>query len=241
MRDYLIFRLYGPMASWGDIAIGEFRPSFSHPTKSAVLGLLAAAIGIDRNDQSSLDRVNSAYGIALLVENRGVLLSDFHTAQAPRSSSNHYLLTRKDEVTAAQEDTKAQAIISYREYYCDALSLVCLWGWDEHPPYSLAELREALNKPRFPLYLGRKSCPPSLPLCPQLFRSVSLDRAIKETKFPDTQFLQGLNRERTQGLWWETTPDQGIEPQHVSTRRDSPLNRRAWQFADREENYAQLT
>jgi CRISPR system Cascade subunit CasD len=38
MRDYLLFRLYGPLAAWGDIAVGEYRPSFAHPSKSAIIG-----------------------------------------------------------------------------------------------------------------------------------------------------------------------------------------------------------
>ena len=50
MPDLVVFRLYGPMAAWGDIAVGEERPSFSYPTKSGVFGLLAAALGIGREE-----------------------------------------------------------------------------------------------------------------------------------------------------------------------------------------------
>ena len=50
IRDYLVFRLYGPMCSWGDIAVGEVRPSTVHPSKSAILGLIAAALGVKRPD-----------------------------------------------------------------------------------------------------------------------------------------------------------------------------------------------
>ena len=42
--DYLLFRLYGPMASWGEIAVGETRHSAAYPGKSAIIGLLAAAM-----------------------------------------------------------------------------------------------------------------------------------------------------------------------------------------------------
>ena len=51
MHEYLLFRLYGSMASWGDIAVGEFRPTFDHPSKSAVMGLIAAAMGIRRDEE----------------------------------------------------------------------------------------------------------------------------------------------------------------------------------------------
>ena len=54
MREYLMFRLYGPMASWGDIAVGEYRPSFAHPSKSAVMGMLAAAVGLRREEEDKI-------------------------------------------------------------------------------------------------------------------------------------------------------------------------------------------
>ena len=50
MRDYLVFQLYGQLASWGDIAVGETRPSALTPTKSAILGLVAAALRLKRPD-----------------------------------------------------------------------------------------------------------------------------------------------------------------------------------------------
>ena len=46
MTDYLLLRLYGPLASWGEIAVGESRHSAVQPSRSALLGLLGAALGI---------------------------------------------------------------------------------------------------------------------------------------------------------------------------------------------------
>ena len=44
-REFLLFRLSGPLASWGEIAVGERRSSWPRPSKSAVLGLVAAGLG----------------------------------------------------------------------------------------------------------------------------------------------------------------------------------------------------
>ena len=52
MTDYLIFRLYAPLASWGEAAVGETRPTATYPGKGAVLGLLGAALGIRRDDDA---------------------------------------------------------------------------------------------------------------------------------------------------------------------------------------------
>src|SRR6185295_12377864 len=54
MPSFLVFRLYGPLASWGEVAVGEVRPSNLHPTRSALLGLLGAALGLRRSDEAAL-------------------------------------------------------------------------------------------------------------------------------------------------------------------------------------------
>jgi CRISPR system Cascade subunit CasD len=72
MRDYLLFRLYGPLAAWGDIAVGEYRPSFAHPGKSAIIGLLAAALGI-RRDKEEQKSLAESCSFAVRVDSMGVL------------------------------------------------------------------------------------------------------------------------------------------------------------------------
>ena len=58
--DILVFRLYGPMASWGEIAVGENRHTANYPSKSALLGLLGAALGIERDDEAGSSNYNKA-------------------------------------------------------------------------------------------------------------------------------------------------------------------------------------
>ena len=55
MKDYLVFRLYGPLASWGQAAVGGDRPTGLQPTRSAILGLLGAALGIKRDNNQDLE------------------------------------------------------------------------------------------------------------------------------------------------------------------------------------------
>src|SRR5215470_15857056 len=114
IRDYLVFRLYGPMGSWGDIAVGEVRPSTVHPSKSAILGLIAAALGIKRpnttrddTERSALEVAHGAlaqgYGFAVCVDAPGVPLVDYHTAQVPSSGTGRnrrQFATRHDELLA---------------------------------------------------------------------------------------------------------------------------------------------
>ena len=63
--EFLVLRLYGPLAAWGDIACGEVRPTLIHPTKSAILGLLGAALGVRRSDEEIISRMTKSYGFAV--------------------------------------------------------------------------------------------------------------------------------------------------------------------------------
>ncbi len=65
--DYLLFRLYGPMASWGEIAVGETRHTASYPGKSAIIGLMAAALGIKRTESEKQQQMQQGYSLAVEV------------------------------------------------------------------------------------------------------------------------------------------------------------------------------
>ena len=67
MLDFLIFQLYGQMASWGEIAVGEYRPSRDYPSKSAIIGLVAAALGITRDDEDRQLALSEALGFGVCV------------------------------------------------------------------------------------------------------------------------------------------------------------------------------
>ena len=56
MSRYLILRLDGPMQAWGSHTFEDFRPSNLFPTRSGLLGLLGACLGIDRGDHAGLEQ-----------------------------------------------------------------------------------------------------------------------------------------------------------------------------------------
>lgn len=134
----LLLRLAAPLQSWGSDSKFETRKTNRAPTKSGVIGLLAAALGLRRDDTAGLARLNRLR-FAVRTDQEGSLLVDFHTA---KSSSTSY--------------------ITYRHYLQDAIFLAGLESDDEA---LLRELEAALRHPVYPLYLGRRSCPPTLPLC----------------------------------------------------------------------------
>lgn len=239
MRDYLTFTLYGPLASWGDIAVGEARPTFAHPSKSAMVGLLAAALGVDRDQEEVHRRLQEDYGLAVLVESAGVPLRDYHTTQTPTQAS----LKRQGGAHTRGQELRADdlgTILSNRDYRCEAWYGVFLWVESPEPPYSLQELAEALEHPTFHLYLGRKSCPLALPLRPRLLQADNLAQVLERVGSDQPDSLRALPRQAPRGLYWEGGRDEGLEPRYRFQRRDAVLSRRRWQFLVREEHYLPL-
>lgn len=259
MRDYLIFQLYGPLAAWGDIAVGETRSSALTPSKSAVLGLVAAAVGLRRPDTAQTEEERAewearhislaeGYGLAVKINALGLPLSDYHTAQVPSSGSGKnrkVFSTRRDELTRAHK-SDLNTILSRREYRQDALSAIALWA-RAVAPITLDELRCALLEPRFSLYLGRKSCPLALPLEPKIMSAESMEDAFASAH-PETILAQlaeasgdALHMRFQAGtplLLWDDDAETRLAPEQTVTRRDAMLSRHRWQFTVRDEHQA---
>jgi len=177
--DYLIFQLQAPLSAWGETAVGEFRPTANYPSESALLGLLAAALGIRREEEDSHAALRKGYGFAIGVLTSGRLLRDYHTAQVPGrvALKNRPHHTRRDEFNLPKEDLNT--ILSTRDYRQDAASLVAVQMCDG-APHTLNDLAQALAKPRFTLYLGRKACPPASPLNPQIISADNAQTALHD-------------------------------------------------------------
>jgi CRISPR system Cascade subunit CasD len=264
MRDYLVFQLYGPLASWGDIAVGETRPSSLTPAKSAVLGLLAAALGIkhpatvsDEAERAALEARHAGlardYGFSFKVEALGTPLCDYHTAQVPSSGKGKNRIvfpTRRDELTRLSRHD-LHTILSRRDYRQDAWAAAALWARPD-APHTLETLRDALASPRFVLYLGRKSCPPALPLAPRLVATAWMEDALAEMSLAQT--FQGIWKDQEEArrmvgrfqtggalVAWDTDAETRLCPAETITRRDAPSSRLRWQFAVRTEHRAHFS
>lgn len=136
----LLLRLAAPLQAWGSDSKFETRKTNREPTKSGVIGLLAAALGLRRDESEALARL-AQLRFGVRVEREGQLLVDYHIAKTQDQKTSY---------------------VTYRHYLQDAVFLAGLESGDEA---LLRELEAALRHPVYPLYLGRRSCPPTLPLC----------------------------------------------------------------------------
>ena len=251
--DVLVFRLYGPMASWGEIAVGENRHTANYPGKSAIIGLLGAALGIARDDEEKQQHLQQGYALAVELLTAGNLLRDYHTTQVPDSVGKFTYRTRRDELILGKE--RLGTILSSREYRTDALALVAVRAF-ANAPFTLAEIQAALLQPKYHLYLGRKSCPLAAPLQPQLITDqANYFAAFKayqhKPMLPTTIASDGtlakrdydwLGRPDDRHYYWEGQPEDfsntlDLTRRQTRTRHDQPLSRKRWQFMPRQEHY----
>jgi CRISPR system Cascade subunit CasD len=238
MTSFLLFQLYGPLASWGDVAVGERRPSFSTPSKSAVLGLVGAAIGVRRDDADRLAQLHQGYGFAVRVDAPGKLLTDYHTVQVPGASvlKGKQVQTRRDELLLA--DGALNTVLSQREYLCDAVSVACVWALGPEAPWSAETLAGALRRPVFTPSLGRKSCPPGLPFHPQVVEATHPVEALKQANLPRVNGLRLAPAGERRYHWEGAVNDPHAGRALTRSRRDQARSRARWQFVDRDEHVA---
>lgn len=233
--NYLVFRLYGAMASWGEAAVGGDRPTATHPSRSAIIGLLAAAVGIKRSETERMKQLIGSVKLAVKEESAGVLVRDFHTAQVPSFNKKAVINSRKDELSA----DKLNTVLSKRDYRCDGLWTVAIW-LDENASFELEQLSQALKQPKFTLYLGRKACPLAAPVRGEVVSCSSLQTAL-DTEFPallsepKDRFWLRLPKHVT--YYWQGDKN-ALTGDRVETHLvwDEPTDKLRWQFTSRTEH-----
>lgn len=246
MADYLLFTLYSPLSSWGEIAVGEVRASKTHPGRSAVFGLIAAALGIRRNDSAAIKNLHDSYGLGVKVISAGNLIKDFHTIEAARTQRNVVYRRRADELNA-DSDFKG-TLISTREYRSDALYVVSIWNRTADSTYSLFQVKNALESPVFVPYLGRKSCPPACNFAPEIIvGKQTLKDAFDQYEVKPIWF--GFDYESQSGkqedrvfrddsvmYYWDDCENSGLVSMLSTDRYDTVTDSARRQFSARREN-----
>lgn len=160
----LLLRLEGPLQSWGIRSRWSKRDTGPEPTKSAIIGMLGCAAGILRPDwragkepDRTLEDWDRALRFGVRIDRPGVIETDYHTVEGP-------LWNAKGDL----KDVPAEQ--SWREYIHDAAFLVAMEQNDGGRDL-LDMFASDLQRPKWPLFLGRKACMPSRPV---------LDRTTEE-------------------------------------------------------------
>lgn len=152
----LIIKLAGPLQSYGNEATFNRRTSYHYPSKSAVLGIIAAALGY-RRDDSQIRGLNQLQ-MAVRIDQPGRTMTDFQTVEYDQKHHKRSL--------------------SYRDYLQDAVFVVAISGKDK----IIENIQFALHHPKFQLYLGRRANVPAGPLKTKTFDDSKLIEVLK--KYP---------------------------------------------------------
>lgn len=157
----LLMRLAAPMQSWGTRSRFSVRDTEREPSKSGVIGIIAAAIGMKRSGKSEVEKYKNIslsdlanLKMGVRVNREGYLLRDFHTVGGGKVPG----LQEYGVIKAGSNSV--DTVVSTRYYLSDADFLVGLEGNKE----LLEIIHSALVAPIFPLFLGRKSFTPSIPI-----------------------------------------------------------------------------
>lgn len=237
MPSFLTFTLSAPLGAMGELAVGEIRDGRTRPARSALLGLIAACLGLDRADEGAHVALETGYGLATAVHPGGRPLLDYHTAQVPPRQRGLRHATRREEVA---DRLANNTVLSRREYRTDLFVRVVLWR-REGARWSLEALEEALRRPVFIPYLGRRSCPLDRPMAPRVQEAAdpraALGAAMAEPREEALRARMGWARPGTPEVAMDAADARAFDLPilRVERRRDALASRARWQFELREE------
>jgi len=220
MMKTILLKFSGPLQSYGTSSHFQTRYTDNYPSKSAVLGLLAACLGYRRDEEEKL-RELSTLKFAVRIDQQGGLLKDYHIA-----------ITDKEIVEIPQ------TYVTNRYYLEDALFIVALSGMDE----LIDTLIKAIKSPYFQPFMGRRS----LPVPVDFFLGVSAEDILDSLRNLPWQAAPWYKKKkRKQGIGekisLEVYADEEIlKDEKISRsklRRDIPISfsQKGRQFAFRQE------
>ncbi len=210
----LAFYLDGPLQSWGASSKFQHRETESFPTKSGIIGLIAAAMGIDKHAADEAERLRPLAALNLSVlrlDNSSgatiVRLSDFHTIGGgwidDWKADKNNLFAKMNTPRKAGDGSPFGTVITHRTYLMDAKFLVVLEGDGE----VLKGCASALEDPQWGVWFGRKCCLPAAPLTPVLASSASEALSLLAKKLGIGDFTlaryAGQKEQTADGAWYQ--------------------------------------
>lgn len=180
--DTLTIKLASPLQSYGNQATFNYRTTYQAPSKSAILGMVAAALGYERDDER-IPLLNQL-AFATRIDQQGQIMTDFHTVE--RQSHKRTL--------------------TYRDYLQDAVFVAAIGGTTDE----IKRISYALHHPKFQLYLGRRSNPPEGPLETKIMTDMDPVQALSQLKWQATEEYQ--KRQHTTKYHTQILADADLAP-----------------------------
>lgn len=158
------------MQSWGERAHWDIRDTALEPTKSGIVGLLGCALGMSQDDD--LANLSREIRLGIRCDRPGTLLIDYHTICGG-------VLSAEGKIKLNASTHEPETVVSSRYYLSDASFLAAI----QANPDFINRLSNAVQSPIWPIFLGRKSCPPSRPIYEGVGGFETLEEALKQWAF----------------------------------------------------------
>ena len=224
MNDYLVFRLSAPMGSFGSFSGHERRSTDNFPLRSAILGILGAALGIERSDLNSQNKLLD-YHVAIFTKSLGSTFRDFHTIQSIPSTIKKPN-SRRSAIESIGNGIKTS--ITKRDYFTEIDLLISIWSFNGH--WTLNDLVQSLKNPKFFLYVGRKSCPLAAPMNPRIVKASDPVESFDEVLVKEEELPSGV-------FPIVSDPFPEGEPDRREIVPSEPIDRGRWHFEQKERWY----
>lgn len=150
-KKHLFFYLDAPMQAWGHSSRFNRRTSASWPVKSGVVGMLCAAMGIERDNEEDIARLADLSMTVYTLHNGGQRLTDYHTVGGGYDSNSH------PHQFFDSKNGQSIAVLTDREYLLDCKFGVILTGDAE----TIEQCATAIQNPKWGVWFGRKCCLPA--------------------------------------------------------------------------------
>lgn len=219
--DILILRLDAPLMSFGAPIVDRHGEIQSYPALSMISGMLGNALGYDHSDFDKLQRLQERLRYASRQDRAGQEIQDYQTVDL----SQDFMRDKNGWTTEGWLDKRKGGAASkgthirLRDYRADSIHTVALTlqSADEAP--TIDDLQKALQHPKRPLFIGRKTCLPASPLFVERIQEENLAKALQ--KIP---LAKRADKRNSYPAWWPVDeegdhPQANIE-QPVTDRRD---------------------
>ncbi len=193
----ILLKFSGPMQSWGTCSHFETRHTDFYPSKSAVVGIIAASLGYRRDDFDNIKKLNEL-NFAVRIDQSGRLLKDYHTA-------------KKYKKNGSIERT----YVTNRYYLEDAVFVVVVSHEDDR---WIREIEKSLRNPWFQPFMGRRSLPVNADFFIGIEDSGSID-SLKQLEWQAADWYKKRYHERLVRL--EAFADAALmQTKHGQLRKD---------------------
>jgi CRISPR system Cascade subunit CasD len=219
---YLLWTYYGPLSAHSVVATGQDLTTYSRPTRTGTIGVLASCLGIERTQVADLTALHEGIGVAVRVDAAGARMTDYHTAMVPRGEQARGQRSRWHELQAGRPEAQQ----TYRDYVVGGFYTVAHWA-RARSKVTLDRIRGALLKPVFVPFAGRACCSFALPFDPLIVEADGLLAAFTQRQMRP-EIAELLHHKQQLAVEVAGDEDSGLADGRIEQLMDGYSGLRAW-------------